>query len=148
MRNDRQEIALRVGGDMSLAALDPLARIVAALLPFCRVFTLWLSMIATVGSGSRPALIRTWRRKWWLIAAQVPALRKRQKVMYTARQGGKSFGNIRHWQPLRSTYRIALYRLRTGCLRGRPICSGSKNRSISAHSRSLTSLGYLIALSS
>ena len=64
MHNDRQEVALRVGGDMPLAALDPLARIVAALPPFCTVFTLWLSMMATVGSGSRPALMRTWHRKW------------------------------------------------------------------------------------
>ena len=64
VRNDRQEVALRVSGDVALAALDPLARIVAALPPFCRVFTLWLSMIATVGSGSRPALMRAWRRKW------------------------------------------------------------------------------------
>ncbi len=64
MRNDRQEMALRVGGDVPLAAFDPLACIVAALPPFCTVFTLWLSIMATVGSGSRPALIRTWRRKW------------------------------------------------------------------------------------
>jgi len=63
MRNDRQEMALRVGGDVQLAAFDPLARIVAALPPFCVVFTLWLSMIATVGSGSRPVLMRTWHRK-------------------------------------------------------------------------------------
>jgi len=60
MRDDRQEMALRVSGDVPLAAFDPLARIVAALPPFCRVFTLWLSMIATVGSGSRPAWMRTW----------------------------------------------------------------------------------------
>jgi hypothetical protein len=63
MRDDRQEMALRVGGDVQLAAFDPLARIVAALPPFCRVFTLWLSIMATVGSGSRPALMRTWHRK-------------------------------------------------------------------------------------
>ena len=64
MHNDRQEVALRVGGDVALAAFDPLARIVAALPPFYTVFTLWLSMMATVGSGSRPALMRTWHRKW------------------------------------------------------------------------------------
>ncbi len=59
MDHDRQQVALCVGGDVPLAALDPLARIVAALPPFCTVFTLWLSIRATVGSGSRPALIRT-----------------------------------------------------------------------------------------
>lgn len=64
MRDDRQEeVALRVGGDVPLAALDPLACIVATLPPFCTVFTLWLSIMATVGSGSRPALMRTWHRK-------------------------------------------------------------------------------------
>ena len=63
MHNDRQEVTLRVGGDVALAAFDPLARIVAAL-PLKTVFALWLSMMATVGSGSRPALMRTWHRKW------------------------------------------------------------------------------------
>jgi len=64
MRDDRQEeVALRVGGDVPLAALDPLACIVAALPPFWRRTVVSLAMIAMVGSGSRPALMRTWHRK-------------------------------------------------------------------------------------
>ena len=63
VRNDRQEVALRVGGDVALAALIrwPAS---SPRCPFTPSLTLWLSMMATVGSGSRPALMRTWHRRW------------------------------------------------------------------------------------
>ena len=100
------------------------------------VFTLWLSMMATVGSGSRPALMRTWRHESG--DGSPPSSRryaKRQKVMYTASLW-KSFGNIRHrWQPLRSrTGSRVILVVAYGMWTGRPIGRVPKNRSIAAHS--------------
>src|SRR6266446_1016563 len=56
---------------------------------------------------------------------------------------GKSFGSIRHWQPVRAIYKIASSTARNSISRGRPkglaagICG-----SISAHSASVTLLAY------
>jgi hypothetical protein len=53
----------RVGQDMALASDGLLARIKAGWIerrpPFCAVFAVWLSMIAVVGLGSRPARSRS-----------------------------------------------------------------------------------------
>jgi hypothetical protein len=54
-----QQEAERVDGDVALLALDFLAGIEARWInvepPFSAPFTLWLSMMATVGLASRPA---------------------------------------------------------------------------------------------
>jgi hypothetical protein len=53
----------RVGQDMALASNGFLARVKAGRIerrpPFCAVFAVWLSMIAVVGLGSRPARSRS-----------------------------------------------------------------------------------------
>jgi len=62
VHNDNQEQTQRVHREVTLASLDPLTGIVPAVLlvlgedpPFCAVFTVWLSMIAAEGVGSRPS---------------------------------------------------------------------------------------------
>jgi hypothetical protein len=56
--------------------------------------------------------------------------------------GGKSFGNMRHWQPLEAMYRIASTTARKSVVRGRPprLAAGSIGE-IKAHSRAVKSLG-------
>jgi hypothetical protein len=66
MDHGAQEQAQRVDQDMSLLALDLLARVIAlwvdARAPFSALFTLWLSTIATVGLASLPARSRAWTK--------------------------------------------------------------------------------------
>ena len=49
----------------------------ATLPPFCTVFTDWLSMIPSVGSGLRPALMRTRLRNSRRIFSHNPLFRQR-----------------------------------------------------------------------
>jgi len=128
--------------DVAFAAFEFLAAVIAPLPPFCTVLTDWLSMMARVGSGWRPACTRTRRRSWCMTWSHKPRLRQRHIVMYTTSHGGKSLGNSRHWQPVRCTYRIALQIARRECLRGRPFCWGSINGAKIAHSSSRKSLAY------
>jgi len=62
MNGNAQQEAKRVDKDVPLAAGDFLARIVALCIdkspPFSAALALWLSMIAAVGLGSRPACSR------------------------------------------------------------------------------------------
>ena len=66
MDGSAQQEAQRVDQDVPLLALDLLARIKAlrvdARAPFSALFTLWLSMIATVGLASLPACSRAWTK--------------------------------------------------------------------------------------
>lgn len=103
VNNDRQRPALRINRYMAFAAFRFLATIVTALPPFCTVLTDWRSTIASVGSGLRPAFTRTRRRSSCMIRSHNPLFRQRQNVMYTTSHGGKSFGNKRHWHPVRCT---------------------------------------------
>jgi hypothetical protein len=48
------QIALGVGEDVALAALDLLARVIAARAATSVVFTLWLSITPALGEASRP----------------------------------------------------------------------------------------------
>ncbi len=63
MDDDVQQQAEGVDEDVALAARDFLARVVALRVdrgpPFCAALALWLSSIATVGSGLRPDIWRT-----------------------------------------------------------------------------------------
>ena len=63
VNSHREQVALCIYRDVPLAALDLLAAVIAALPPFCTVLTLWLSIIATVGSGFLPIFSRTLRRR-------------------------------------------------------------------------------------
>jgi hypothetical protein len=64
MHEGMEQQTLRIDEEVTLLALDLLARIKArridAALPFSAPLTLWLSMIATVGLASRPACSRHW----------------------------------------------------------------------------------------
>ena len=59
MDNDAKQQAGGVDRDVSLAALDSLRRIPAARPPFSVVFTLWVSITAALGLGSRPSRSRS-----------------------------------------------------------------------------------------
>jgi len=63
MHHHGQHHPQRVYDDMTLAAIDLLARVVSPRPPFSTVFTDWLSMMAAEGVGFRPSWMRTfWRR--------------------------------------------------------------------------------------
>jgi hypothetical protein len=75
----RQQVALGVRQDMTLAALDLLTRGVAARPPLSVVFTDWLSMMPAVGSGSRPAIRRAATARLSLRMSRTPLSRSREK---------------------------------------------------------------------
>jgi hypothetical protein len=64
---------------VALAAADLLARVVAADPPFSVVLTVWQSMRAALGVGSRPSRTRVRSRKAATIRSQVPSSRQRRK---------------------------------------------------------------------
>ena len=57
--DDAQQEAGGVNRDVALAPFDLFGRLIAARPPFSVVFTLWVSMMATVGLGSRPSCSRS-----------------------------------------------------------------------------------------
>ena len=59
MNGHGQNIAHHIHGDVAFATFRLLAAVIPTLPPFCTVFTDWLSMIPSVGSGERPAFTRT-----------------------------------------------------------------------------------------
>ena len=63
VHDQRQDQTQRVNDQMTLAALDFLARVVTARPPFSAVFTDWLSMMPAEGEGFLPAFRRTWARR-------------------------------------------------------------------------------------
>ena len=71
-----EQQARGVDRDMPLAALDLLCRIPAARPPFSVVFTLWVSITAALGLGSRPSRSRSIITRWWRIASHTPASAK------------------------------------------------------------------------
>jgi hypothetical protein len=77
---DFQQEALRIDQDMALASFDLLPAIVASVAPserapFSLVLTVWLSIIAALGWGSRPSSIRRRSRKVVLIVSHRPLRR-------------------------------------------------------------------------
>ena len=76
-----QQQAQRVDEDVALLALDLLARVIALRIdtraPFSAPFTLWLSMIATVGLASLPACSRAWTNEAWCSRRSVPSRAQR-----------------------------------------------------------------------
>jgi hypothetical protein len=106
------------------------------------------STIATDGSALRPAFCRTVLRKARRMTSQVPSRRPRRRYPYTVFQGGKSFGNGRHWPPVFRTYDIPLISARKSCFGGRPlprtVGKGFTTYGFStAYCASLRSLGYI-----
>lgn len=67
-----------IHGDMLLAPLGQFTSVVAALPPFCAVFTDRLSMMATLGAAAFPAWLRTASRRVSCIRSQIPFRRHRQ----------------------------------------------------------------------
>ena len=129
--------------DVTLAAGDLFAGIIAPRPPFSVVFTDWLSMIAALGVASRPAASRTLGRKASSMASQGPSSRHFRKYHQTVPQGGKSWGTIRQGTPPRSTYRIPLITSRKSTVRGCPLTlAAGKRGANSAHWGSVKSLGY------
>ena len=88
--------------------------------PFFVVFTAWLSLTATVGIASLPALLRTFGRNSSCTRSQVPSSEKRLKYLYTVCHGGRLCGNIRQEHPVRSTYRMSLSTSLKSTVRGLP----------------------------
>ena len=81
MDGGAQQQAQGVDQEVALLALDLLARVIAlridARAPFSALFTLWLSMIATVGLASLPACSRTWTNSAWCRRRSVPSQAQR-----------------------------------------------------------------------
>ena len=104
----------------------------------------WESMIAAVGSASRPAAALTWARSASCSWASVPSSRQAAKYPYTVGQGGKLAGRYRHGHPARSRYKIASMITRSGQTRGRPrrpgTCAG-RCGAMTCHWASVRSLG-------
>ena len=84
MHDNAEQQAGGVDRDMPFAALELLRHIPAARPSFSVVFTLWVSITAALGLGSRPSRSRMYS--------------------HTLRQGGKlgGGGRWRRWQPVRT----------------------------------------------
>src|SRR4051794_109730 len=74
--DDPEQQAAGVDRDVPLPALDLLGRVVAAGPPFSVAFTLWVSMMAAEGLGSRPSRSRSITTRWWRIVSHTPASAK------------------------------------------------------------------------
>jgi hypothetical protein len=138
--------AHRVHQKVALAAAQLLGCIVPSVVrrpPFSVVLTVWVSTTPPLGSGLRPARVRTSLRKVSLIRSNRPSLRQWKKYQYTMRQGGRSCGSNLQEHPVLSRYRMALTISRRGYLAGRPPFLGAGIRGSSfAHSASVRSVAY------
>lgn len=130
---------LRIDHDMSFPSFHFLAAVIATCAPFSVVLTDWLSTINTLGSASRPLSWRSFSRKLSFIRSHVPSRRNLWKYVLTVDQFGKSWGIIRHEQPVRSTYSMPLMYSR--CFSDDVRFWGSKSFKCS-HCLSLKSVGY------
>src|ERR1051325_8639845 len=95
MDNDAEQQAGGVDRDVPLAALDLLRRIPAARPPFSVVFTLWVSITAALGLGSRPSRSSSLAARGCRTAAHTPALANARMYSYTVPRGGKTGGGER-----------------------------------------------------
>ena len=113
--------------------------------PLSVVFTLWLSMMPAVGWDLRFPVTRAASTSLRSISSSRPVSRQAWKSPRTVETGGKSLGNIRHWQPVGAMQRIASNTSRNRVVRGRPVAlRGGIKGAISAHSASVRSLAYLL----
>jgi hypothetical protein len=72
MHDELDQIALGVGDDVALAALDLLACVIARGPPLFVVFSDWLSITPAVGVVSRPVASRDAMTRAWLSEAKIP----------------------------------------------------------------------------
>src|SRR5690606_18639531 len=107
MHQHPQQPSLRIHRYLSLAAFLALVRVKSTSPLFSAVCTDWLSTITTLGSASRSSSRRIMVRKASLICIRMLRSTKRRQKAYTASQGGKSCGNMRHWHPVRVKYNRA-----------------------------------------
>ena len=148
MDDDRKDETERIYRDMLLAPFGFLARVETALPPFEALLTERESMMATVGLAFRPAFCRAASRSARMAMSHVPSRRQRRRYPYTVFHGGKSFGSMRHWQPVLSTYSMPLISARKSCLGGRPLLGITGNGFTTcdfrtAHCSSVRSVGYI-----
>ena len=68
---------------MAFTSLDFLACVVAAWPPFSVVLTVWLSIIAALGSASRPIEVRNCSRKAVLTRSQVLSVTEQENILDT-----------------------------------------------------------------
>jgi hypothetical protein len=110
----------RVGGDMAFAAVDPLTGAISSNSSTFRGFCalVWLSMTPAVGPALRPSGRRTTSTSLPLIYSSRPSLHQAQKQPRAVETGGKSLGNMCHWQPVVAIYRIASNISRRSLLQG------------------------------
>jgi hypothetical protein len=148
MDDPGEDKAHRIYGNMLLSPLGFLARIITALPPFPALLTERESMMVTEGVLFLPAFCRASSRQAFMACSPRPSRRQRRKPPYTVCQGGKSFGNIRHWQPVFTTYSIPVTAARKSCFGGRPrrrtVGNGlTKWGANSFHWASVRSLAYI-----
>ena len=138
--------AHRVYQQVTLSTTQLLGCIIPSMVrrpPFSVVLTVWVSTTPPLGSGLRPARVRTSLRKVPLMRSNNPSLRQWKKYQYTIRQGGRSCGSSLQEQPVLSRYRMALTISRRGYLAGRPPFFGAGIRGSSlTHSASVRSVSY------
>jgi hypothetical protein len=72
MHDQPNQIALRVGDDVALAALDLLSCVIAPRAAALGGFTDWLSITPAVGLASRPAASRAAITSAWFSEAKIP----------------------------------------------------------------------------
>src|SRR5574338_511055 len=120
MHDHRQQQPQGVYRDVALAPFDLLAGIKTALPPFETVLADWESTMATVGWRLRPARPLNCSRRIVRTRSHSPRLRMRRKCEYALIHGPYSLGRLRHWQPVLTTYRMALTTARMPRRTGRP----------------------------
>lgn len=100
-----QHQALRIHEQVSLAPLDLLATIIAALFAAhpSGLRRLWLSTIPALDCESRPRRTRALSRRAACSRSQVPSMRQARKWWWMVFHGGKSWGKSRQAQSLRTT---------------------------------------------
>lgn len=141
MNQRSQQPALCIDRYLALATLLALKWVKSTGPLFSAVCTDWLSTITTLGSASRSSWRRISLRRLSLIFCMVLRSTSRRQKAYTVLQGGNSWGNIRHWQPVRAKYSSALIFSRGLWMGFRPRFFFGSSGSIRSHCSSLKSVG-------
>jgi len=140
-----EQPAQRVGQQVPLASFDLLVGVVAARASLPGGLD---ALAVEDGRGGRfffATLGRAWSRSRSPIHSHNPSLVQRRKYPYTVSHGGRSCGNSRHAQPVRSTYRMPLSTSRRSNFAGAPPCLGfGISGPMIFHCSSVTSLGYVL----
>jgi hypothetical protein len=141
MNHDPQQPTLGINRYLAFAAFLAFKRVKSTSPLFSAVCTDWLSTMTTLGSASRSSATRTSTRNTSLIRSKLLRSTKRRQKAYTLEHAGKSWGNIRHWQPVRVKYNRALTISRRLWMASRPRFFCGSNGSILDYCSSLKSVG-------